>query len=118
MGAGCCGLCRESRRLSQVMNGLEQRIYREITQKGVVGFRRFMEMALYEPGLGYYETHHDLGRDGDFYTSVSVGSLFGELLAFSFSELLEQLEGQVQIVEAGAHDGCLANDSFSSICWF
>jgi SAM-dependent MidA family methyltransferase len=46
-----------------------------------------MELALYCPETGYYETKKDnIGRGGDFITSVSVGSLFGELLAFQFAE--------------------------------
>ncbi len=82
-----------------------------------------MELALYCPDCGYYEKENDtVGRCGDFYTSVSVGPLFGELLAFQFAEWLEQSEvqslksrvegqpGQVHIVEAGAHDGRLARD--------
>ena len=37
------------------MNELEQRIHNEIAEKGGIPFSRFMELALYEPGLGYYE---------------------------------------------------------------
>jgi SAM-dependent MidA family methyltransferase len=73
-----------------------------------------MELALYHPGLGYYETpKHSPGRRGDFYTSVSTGELFGQLLAFQFAGWLEELrsaECGVRIVEAGAHDGKLAVD--------
>src|SRR5690242_17178325 len=48
-----------------------------------------MDLALYCPVYGYYEKEMDtLGRRGDYYTSVSVGSLFGELLAFQFSDWL------------------------------
>jgi SAM-dependent MidA family methyltransferase len=92
------------------MNELEQRIHAEIAEKGGIPFSRFMEMALYEPGLGYYETHRDVGRGGDFYTSVSVGSVFGELLGFQFAEWLEPIAGEVQLIEAGAHEGQLARD--------
>jgi len=71
-----------------------------------------MEAALYCPKAGYYERHdRQIGRTGDFYTSVSVGSLFGELLARRFAEWLEALgPGPLQLVEAGAHDGQLAFD--------
>lgn len=69
-----------------------------------------MELALYCPVYGYYEAEKDTpGRRGDFYTSVSVGRLFGELLACRFTEWLAP-NGARQIVEAGAHDGCLAKD--------
>ena len=83
-----------------------------------------MELALYCPVYGYYERERDTsGKCGDFYTSVSVGSLFGELLAFQFAEWLSECEkpnaergalaeagAELQLVEAGAHDGRLAAD--------
>lgn len=73
-----------------------------------------MELALYCPNLGYYEAKRDtVGRRGDFYTSVSVGNLFGELLAFQFADWMEEIKSpdmQLNIVEAGAHDGRLARD--------
>ena len=83
-----------------------------------------MELALYCPNYGYYEREKDnIGRGGDYYTSVSVGSLFGELLAVQFAEWLEsgplprrstngpdQGSEAVCIVEAGAHHGDLARD--------
>lgn len=75
---------------------------------GSVPFARFMELALYAPGLGYYE-HATVGRKGDFYTSVSVGPLFGELMALQGVLWLEEVEEPVW-VEAGAHDGRFAAD--------
>ena len=85
-----------------------------VAGSGALPFVRFMELALYCPNLGYYETKRDtVGRRGDFYTSVSVGNLFGELLAFQFAEWLEEIDcarGGLKIVEAGAHDGQLARD--------
>jgi len=92
------------------MNELEQRIHNEIAKTGVISFRRFMEIALYEPGLGYYETQSKVGRAGDFFTSVTVGPLFGELLAFQFAQWLRAIEGPVQLIESGPHDGRLAGD--------
>ncbi|HEY5232895.1 MAG TPA: SAM-dependent methyltransferase [Verrucomicrobiae bacterium] len=89
-------------------------ISREIAERGVLPFVRFMELALYASGCGYYEAQKEnVGRRGDFYTSVSVGNLFGELLAFQFAEWLEELriaDCGLRIVEAGAHDGRLAAD--------
>ena len=76
-----------------------------------------MELALYHPAHGYYEQSNSaIGRGGDFFTSVSVGDLFGKLLAFQFAEWLPPEETvfagsrSCQIVEAGAHDGRLAFD--------
>ncbi len=96
------------------MNILSEIISREAAQRGVLPFARFMELALYCPVHGYYETKKDNpGRHGDFYTSVGVGELFGQLLAFQFAEWLEQLrivDCGLRIAEAGAHDGQLAKD--------
>ncbi|MGO8765239.1 MAG: class I SAM-dependent methyltransferase [Limisphaerales bacterium] len=95
------------------MKRLTGKIKAEIEANGPITFARFMELALYSPGEGYYEKERRPGRAGDFYTSVSVGELFGQLLAFQFAEWLEGLglaEEKAQIVEGGAHDGGLARD--------
>src|ERR1039458_214683 len=98
----------------QVISTLWEIIRHEIHNSGVLPFARFMELALYCPDCGYYETKMDIGRRGDFYTSVSIGSLFGELLACQFANWLEpevrSRKSEVRIVEAGAHDGQLAKD--------
>jgi SAM-dependent MidA family methyltransferase len=89
-------------------------IREEIRARGAISFARFMELALYCPETGYYERNRDnVGRRGDFITSVSAGSLFGELLAFQFAEWLGEFQIsnlKFQIIEAGAHDGKLAKD--------
>jgi SAM-dependent MidA family methyltransferase len=92
---------------------------------GAISLARFMELALYCPKSGYYEVRggdlgprasglghvRPIGRDGDFYTSVSTGTLFGEMLAFQFAHWLESVaSSQLHLVEAGAHDGRLALD--------
>ena len=96
------------------MNTLFEIISRETAERGVLPFARFMELALYCPVHGYYEKEKDnLGRHGDFYTSVGVGELFGQLLAFQFAGWLETLNPQsstLNLVEAGAHGGQLARD--------
>lgn len=102
------------------MDGLTTTISAEIQTKGAMTFARFQELALYAPGLGYYERDGGrVGRGGDFYTSVSVGPLFGQLLAFQFAQWLGELGGDhgsrsnLCLVEAGAHDGKLATDILS-----
>jgi len=82
----------------------------EIAKCGAISFARFMELALYCPVCGFYEKENDtIGRRGNFYTSVSVGSLFGQLLAMQFAAWLGEI-GAPKIVEAGAYDGRLAKD--------
>jgi SAM-dependent MidA family methyltransferase len=102
----------------QAMNALAKIIRDEAARRGVLPFARFMELALYHPALGYYETpRHSPGRRGDFFTSVSTGELFGQLLACQFAGWLEAEGGiqksEVRIIEAGAHDGRLAADILS-----
>ena len=98
------------------MNTAVEIIRREIAGHGVLSFARFMELALYCPNSGYYETKKDNpGRRGDFYTSVSVGEVFGQLLAFQFAEWLDDPSPATHhwspcLIEAGAHDGQLARD--------
>lgn len=90
----------------------------EIRDCGAISFARFMELALYCPKTGYYERNQDIvGRTGDFITSVSTGSLFGELLAWQFAEWLTAPGfrppapgNRLTLVETGAHDGKLAAD--------
>ncbi|HEU0009797.1 MAG TPA: SAM-dependent methyltransferase [Verrucomicrobiae bacterium] len=87
----------------------------EVELAGILSFARFMEVALYCPGIGYYERHTgQMGSAGDYYTSTSVGPLFGELLARRVADWLEELSpGPLQLAEAGAHDGQLAHDILS-----
>ena len=88
---------------------LRERIARE----GPLGFADFMAAALYEPGLGYYARGtRQVGRGGDFFTSVSVGPLFGQLLARRFVRQWRESgrPARWRIIECGAHDGTLAAD--------
>ena len=71
------------------MSNMRQILREELGRCGVISFARFMELSLYCPNFGYYEQLDAApGRKGDFYTSVSVGELFGELLADQFAEWL------------------------------
>src|SRR5581483_3675812 len=98
------------------MNDPAETICQEIRRKGPITLARFMQLALYMAGCGYYERPWSIGRDGDFQTSVSVGGLFGELLAFQFAGWLEELDvPKCTIMELGAHDGRLATDILG---WF
>lgn len=99
------------------MEQVESIIRQEIISCGSISFARFMELALYCPKIGYYERDlAPIGRKGNFYTSVSTGPLFGELLAQQFAEWLSKLgPGELTVIEAGAHDGQLATDILGSI---
>jgi SAM-dependent MidA family methyltransferase len=89
-----------------------------ITGRGGVPFPEYMEMVLYDPELGYYaKSHCQVGRSGDFYTSVSVGPLFGRLLARRFAKGWDDAgkPASWRILEIGAHDGKLAADILTEI---
>jgi SAM-dependent MidA family methyltransferase len=92
---------------------LIQLIRSEIRNHGPQSFAWFMEQALFHPEHGYYSSGRCvIGRKGDYFTNVSVGPLFGQLLALQFSEIWERvgkMKGFV-IVEQGAHDGQFARD--------
>ncbi len=88
-------------------------IHALVAERGAVSFRDFMEMALYHPVHGYYGAGRAaLGRKGDYFTNVSVGKVFGEMLAGQFREMWERLGGPAEftIVEQGANDGTFAAD--------
>ncbi|MGE0558066.1 MAG: class I SAM-dependent methyltransferase [Burkholderiales bacterium] len=74
---------------------------------GWISFARFMELALYAPGLGYYSAgSRKLGPAGDFVTAPELSPLFGRSLARQLAELVRQ--GLGDILELGAGSGALA----------
>ena len=93
---------------------LIEEIRREIVRSGDrITFERFMELALYHPQHGYYTSHHQrIGKAGDYFTSVSVGPLFGRLLAKQFLKWREELENpsEFEVVEFGGHRGQFCDD--------
>lgn len=86
-------------------------IRREILAAGGrITFARFMELALYHPQHGYYTTGRErIGKAGDFITSVSIGPLFGRILARQFLQW-----GVPAVVEFGGHRGQLRADVLSA----
>nr|WP_242482449.1 SAM-dependent methyltransferase [Thiocystis violacea] len=75
---------------------------------GLLPFDRFMELALYAPGLGYYVAGaQKFGPSGDFVTAPEVSPLFGRCLGNQCAEVLAALGGG-DILEIGAGSGTLA----------
>jgi SAM-dependent MidA family methyltransferase len=101
--------------LKQLSDSLCSRIREQIRLDGMIPFSRYMEMALYEPGLGYYSAGlHKLGESGDFVTAPELGSLFAGCLANQVAELADTL-GPYDILEAGAGTGQLAADLLQAL---
>lgn len=97
-------------RIENLSLALQHKITQEIKQKGMISFARFMEMALYEPGLGYYSAGlKKLGPEGDFVTSPELGSQFARCLARCFASVLSQCHSPV-ILELGAGRGSFCCD--------
>lgn len=79
-------------------------------QDGRLGFDRFMELALYAPGLGYYTAGaRKFGEAGDFVTAPEISPLFARCLARQCREVLHKLGGG-DVLEFGAGSGALATD--------
>ena len=92
---------------------LSAKIAAEISSKGGwIPFSRYMEMALYEPGYGYYSAGaHKLGGGGDFTTAPELSPLFGAAICSTLLPVLEGLKEKglpAQILEFGAGTGKLA----------
>ena len=83
-----------------------------------MAFAEVMRLALYDPEHGYYGgTPRRIGRQGDFYTAVSVGPLYGRLLAAVALETWEALgqPAEFTIIEQAAHDGQLMADVWAGL---
>lgn len=98
---------------------LSERIGQAIeTAGGMIGFDRFMSLALYEPGVGYYAGGaHKFGAGGDFTTAPELSPLFGQTLARTLAPVLAATAGarrdagdESGVLELGAGTGRLACD--------
>ncbi len=96
-------------------SALVERIKKVIAQNnGQIGFDQFMQMALYEPGLGYYSgARSPFGPQGDFVTAPLISPLFAQCLSVQIAQWFEQCP--TQITEFGAGDGCLAAQLLASL---
>lgn len=77
---------------------------------GAISFARYMELALYAPGLGYYSAGaQKFGPAGDFVTAPEISPLFAAAVARQCAEILRLVEGG-EVLEVGAGSGALAAD--------
>ena len=89
---------------------LAARIAEDIDRSGGwISFARFMELALYAPGMGYYSGGaHKFGAAGDFVTAPEISSAFSQTLATQAQQIMAA--SAMQIIEVGAGSGRLAAD--------
>lgn len=81
--------------------------------RNAIPFHQFMDACLYHPQYGYYmQEQTKIGKGGDFYTSASIGTIMGEMLAARFAEFFRNYpdEPSHAIIEWGAGEGKLAAD--------
>jgi SAM-dependent MidA family methyltransferase len=76
---------------------------------GAIPFSRFMELALYAPGLGYYSAGAiKFGAAGDFVTAPELGPLFAECVAEAVAPVIAQVGEDAVLVEVGGGSGAFA----------
>jgi SAM-dependent MidA family methyltransferase len=94
---------------------LSEYIRRDIAaQGGWIPFSRYMELALYAPGLGYYTAGASkFGEAGDFVTAPELSPLFGRTLARQVAEIMAQ--STPHVMELGAGSGKLAADMLAEL---
>lgn len=89
---------------------LSKKIRQTIKRHGPLPFSRFMELALYTPGLGYYASGlPKIGKEGDFITAPEISPLFARCIARQASQILAEIE-HANLIEFGAGKGTLAKD--------
>jgi len=109
-----------SEELKCVSEELATIIRAKITDNGPISFSDYMEMALYEPGLGYYSAGlQKFGEGGDFVTAPQLGNVFARCLARQIEQISASFHQedawQYEIVEAGAGSGVLAADLLKAL---
>jgi SAM-dependent MidA family methyltransferase len=90
---------------------LQARILERIQHEGAMPFSGYMQMALYEPGYGYYVTGPaKMGWEGDYFTSSDISEIFARCLGRQLLQMWQQLEQPVpfHVLEQGAGRGHLS----------
>ena len=107
------GAVRQDRGAGVLAGTAADAIVRRIRREGPITFDQFVEVALYEPEVGFFAAGRGAGRAGrDFVTSPEVGSLFGACVARALDDCWHELgdPDPFVVVEAGAGNGRLARD--------
>jgi SAM-dependent MidA family methyltransferase len=83
---------------------------------GAIAFSRFMELALYAPGLGYYSAGaQKFGEDGDFVTAPELGPVFAACVAQAVAPVLQQIGPQAVFLELGGGSGAFAQTALKRL---
>ena len=94
---------------------LAERIATAIGEEGGwIPFSRFMQLALYEPGFGYYAAgSRKIGAEGDFVTAPEISPMFARCIAMQARQVLDRTGGD--ILELGPGTGALAVDLMAEL---
>ena len=97
------------------MSSLHLEIVSLIRRDGPLSFERYMELCLYHPGFGYYtpksteqsteQSAERFGRDGDYYTSAQLGTVFAQIMLRRFAAMREEIGGDFTVIEVGPGRG-------------
>jgi SAM-dependent MidA family methyltransferase len=83
---------------------------------GAIAFSRFMELALYAPGLGYYSAGAaKFGKEGDFITAPELGPVFAACVAEAVAPVLRQIGGKALFFELGGGTGAFAQAALKKL---
>ena len=96
---------------------LVSKLQQQIGSAAGIPFAEFMKQALYHPEHGYYTSERTrIGKQGDFFTSSSVHSCFGRLIARQLEQMWQLLgQGDFVVVEQGAGEGYLCLDILDAL---
>src|SRR5690606_33985453 len=102
-------LPRPDDRAAERSRRLAERIRAEIDSAGGwIGFERYMQPALNEPGLGYYASDDEkFGAAGDFVTAPELSDALARAMAAALAPMLAAVDDPA-VLELGAGNGTLA----------
>jgi SAM-dependent MidA family methyltransferase len=94
----------------QSMTPLHSELVSLIRREGPISFERYMDLCLYHPEFGYYTFHagksaERFGRDGDYYTSAQLGTVFAQIMMRRFAAMRQEIGGDFTILEVGPGRG-------------
>jgi SAM-dependent MidA family methyltransferase len=85
-----------------------------LDEGGWIPFSRYMDLALYAPGLGYYSAgSRKFGGEGDFVTAPEISPMFARCLAMQAQQVLDRTQGD--ILELGPGSGLLAVELYAAL---
>lgn len=102
--------------LAELSERLCRKVRDVIKTEGPISFSRYMDLVLYEPGLGYYRNGLvRFGRDGDFVTAPELGQVFARALSARINDHVQPMGESWNLLEIGAGSGVLARDLLGSL---